>query len=473
MLRRSNALLCAIVCSLVIAPTVFAQDGPIRLPRVEKQIITPDQMGGLDLKGLRGGGLIDFSFNIGAAAGGATVDDETLLGLQKGHHDFNQRGFNLQFAELGIYGEVDPYLSAQAIMNMGFNGRTGETIVELEEAFFTTTAVGDRLEIRGGTFYADVGRTNSQHAHFWIWMDQPIINSRLFGVDGLRGPGVRANWLGDGDRYAMYSVGIHNAHGATSHSFLQAGEGNHDHGGGGHDEHGDEEEEEHAAFGSTIGGWAATDNSVRNLGDVLVTSRWETSWIGGPDDQRTWLLGLSGAFGPNNTGQDGYTQIYGLDLTMKWVPDQNERGWPYLIWQTEILGRQYSAAEFEVHHIEDGVEVEEDVEGRRLIDWGMYTQLMYGYKPNWALGVRYEYVNGRGDSLDGHFEPMSNSLDPTRDRRSRLSPMVLWTPSHFTRIRLQYNYDHAQHLDAEHSGESHGVWLGIDFMIGRHPAHRF
>ena len=214
-----------------------------------------------------------------------------------------------------------------------------------------------------------------------MFMDQPIINSRLFGIDGLRGPGVRATWLGNSDRYSMWSVGIHNAHGATSHSFLQAGEGNHDHGSG-HEE--DEGGDEHAAFDTTIGGWAATDNRVRNLGDILMTTRWETSGIGGSDEQLTWLLGLSGAF-----------------------------------------------------------------------------------------GVRYEYVNGRGDSLDNHFEPMSASIDPTRDKRSRLSTMLLWTPSHFTRLRLQYNYDHAQHLDAEHNGESHGVWLGIDFMIGRHPAHRF
>ena len=467
-MNKSNLILVLAILSLAFS--ALGQEGAIRLPRVERQIISPDQMGGLDLKGLRGNGLIDFSFNIGAAAGGATVDDETLLGLQKGHHDFNQRGFNLQFAELGVYGQVDPFLSAQAITNLGFNGRTGETIVELEEAFFTTTAIGDRLEIRGGTFYADVGRTNSQHAHFWMWMDQPIINSRLFGIDGLRGPGVRATWLGNSDRYSMWSVGIHNAHGATSHSFLQAGEGNHDHGSG-HEE--DEGGDEHAAFDTTIGGWAATDNRVRNLGDILMTTRWETSWIGGSDEQRTWLLGLSGAFGPNNTGGDGHTQIYGIDLTMKWTPENNNRGWPYLIWQTEILGRQYSAAEFEVHHIENGIEVEEEIAARRLIDWGMYTQLVYGFKPNWAIGVRYEYVNGRGDSLDNHFEPMSASVDPTRDKRSRLSPMLLWTPSHFTRIRLQYNYDHAQHLDAEHNGESHGVWLGIDFMIGRHPAHRF
>jgi hypothetical protein len=36
----------------------------------------------------------------------------------------------------------------------------------------------------------------------------------------------------------------------------------------------------HAAFDTTIGGWAATDNRVRQLSDILMTTRWETSWLG-------------------------------------------------------------------------------------------------------------------------------------------------------------------------------------------------
>ena len=58
-------------------------------------------------------------------------------------------------------------------------------------------------------------------------------------------------------------------------------------------------------------------------------------------------------------------------------------------------------------------------------------------------------------------------------RRSRFSPLVVWTPSHFTRLRLQYNLDRADSLREEHGGRSHGFWPGIDFMYGVHPAHAF
>ena len=40
------------------------------------------------------------------------------------------------------------------------------------------------------------------------------------------------------------------------------------------------------------------------------------------------------------------------------------------------------------------------------------------------------------------------NLDPFRDDRYRISPLVSWQPTPFSRIRLQYNYDRAKHLRA-------------------------
>ena len=470
-----------------ISPEVDPLDAAVRrlpfvpTPQSRGELANPNVGRSLDATGARAGGLIDLSATVGAAVGGATVDDETLLGLQRGHHDPNQRGFNLQTTELTISGDVDPFLSAAAVLSIGIDGRSGETIFEMEESYFRSTALNQiletewskNLELKGGVFYADFGRVNRQHAHAWDWLDQPVIHGRLFGIDGLRGLGLRGAWLAPTERYNMFFFGMHNAHGATLHSFLQAGEGAHAHGHGEEEAEGDGGHDEHEILGSTIGGWAATDNSFRDAGDLLYTTRWETSWLGGAAEDRTWLLGLSGAFGPNNTGSMGYTRIYGTDLTMKWVPEENQRGWPYVLWQSELLGRHYFAQGFEHEHNENGETEEEEVEGRRLIDWGLYTQLLYGWKPNWSVGFRYEYADGSGASLDGDYESLHRASDATRDRRSRFSPLLVWTPSHFTRVRLQYNLDRADHLREEHGGRSHGFWLGIDYMWGRHPAHAF
>ena len=36
---------------------------------------------------------------------------------------------------------------------------------------------------------------NWQHPHRWDFADQSVIHNRLFGTDGLRGPGLQASWL--------------------------------------------------------------------------------------------------------------------------------------------------------------------------------------------------------------------------------------------------------------------------------------
>lgn len=53
----------------------------------------------------------------------------------------------------------------------------------------------------------------------------------------------------------------------------------------------------------------------------------------------------------------------------------------------------------------------------------------------------------------------------------------MFHPTEFSRIRLQYNYDHALHLEFDGLGsrgkDAHSVWLGFEVLIGSHPAHRY
>jgi hypothetical protein len=60
--------------------------------------------------------------------------------------------------------------------------------------------------------------------------------------------------------------------------------------------------------------------------------------------------------------------------------------------------------------------------------------------------------------------------DPFRDDRYRVSPLLVWYASEFARLRLQYNYDRADHLTND---RAHSVWLVLEALIGTHPAHKF
>ena len=108
-----------------------------------------------------------------------------------------------------------------------------------------------------------------------------------------------------------------------------------------------------------------------------------------------------------------------------------------------------------------------DLPRKTLRDWGFYTQALYGFSYGWAAGLRYEFATGSGASVLAYN---GREADPFRDDRHRISPLLAWHPSEFSRIRLQYNYDRADHLERQ---DAHSVWLGVEFLYGAHPAHKY
>jgi hypothetical protein len=60
------------------------------------------------------------------------------------------------------------------------------------------------------------------------------------------------------------------------------------------------------------------------------------------------------------------------------------------------------------------------------------------------------------------------TTDLSRADRWRISPNLTWFPSEFSKIRLQYNYDHRRQI-----GQDHSVWLQFEFLLGAHGAHKF
>jgi hypothetical protein len=167
---------------------------------------------------------------------------------------------------------------------------------------------------------------------------------------------------------------------------------------------------------------------------------------------------VSGALGPNATGTNTDTQIYGFDVFWKWKPEWQSAGWPFVTFQTEGLYRRYEAGRVNV----PGDDVGQPplmLPRESLHDYGVYAQALYGFTRRWIVGLRGEYVTGDG----GAFDP-----DPDRADRFRLSPNLTFFPTEFSKFRLQWNYDHGQLL-----GDDNSVWLQTEFMLGAHAAHKF
>lgn len=381
--------------------------------------------------------LIDTSLVTLVAAGGSSVGNDAVEELQGGAHDPNRNGFTLQQAELSFTGAVDPYFNGEAHIVASLDG------VELEEAFLTTTSLPWGLQVEAGYFFTEFGLLNPLHPHAWDWMDQPVVNTRMFGGEGLRSPGARVAWLLPTPFFSELHVGVQNAdEGELTASFV-AEDG--------------------------VGGRPNLPHDVRSADDMLWLVRSNSSWDLGP--QTALLLGVSGLHGPNATGPDGETWIYGADVKVRWRAQDNFRGWPFFLWQGEFVRRDYEADRFTAGSAEEppSEAFPEDLSDDTLHDQGFYTQALYGFRYRWAAGVRAEVVTAAGRSVDDGVL-VSHDDDPLRDDRLRLSPLLVWHPTEFSRLRLQYNYDNAEHLDGN---DAHTVWLGAEVTYGKHAGHKY
>jgi hypothetical protein len=384
--------------------------------------------------------LLDISLDVLSSVGTSTEQNDSLSTLQLGDHDPNRRGFRLNQAELSGTGAVDPYFNGEAHIVYSIDSESGETGVELEEAFFTTQSLPYDLQLKGGQYFTEFGRLNSIHPHAWDFEDQPVILGRIFGGDGMRGPGARLSWLAPTPWFSELYFGVQNADGEQMTSFL-------------------------ANSDATLPGGHVPDpdRTERSLADYAYTGRILESWD--LRDDVVTQFGLSGAWGPNAAGSGTRTSVYGADLKVKWQPPRNDDGWPFVIWQSEVLRRNYGT---DTQFVDpDGIPASGDeftAPGGTMYDTGLYSYLLWGFERDWITGLRYEYATASGPSA------IPRDTDPLRDDRTRLSGLLIWQPTHFSRVSLQYNYDIAEHL-AQH--DAHSVWLRIEFLWGKHPAHKY
>lgn len=354
------------------------------------------------------------------SAGGSTVDNATISDLQAGGHDPAKNGFSVQNIELTMSATVDNYFDAQSNFIFLINA-AGETVVELEEVFLTTRQLSGGLQIKAGQYFTEFGRQNMLHPHNWSFADQPVILSRLFGGDGLRSQGLRLSWLMPTGWFSEFFIGAQNAKGETASSFLNAA-------------------------GEDVAGYTLIDRTARDSGDLLYSARWLNSFD--LSDSVSMNFGMSGLWGPNATDTDSNTKIIGSDLYIKWQAINSQRGFPFVAWHSEVIEREYEALN------------QTDPAHQLLSDSGYFSQILWGFKPGWVAGLRIEEAHSEGD----------NSTDPLRDDRQRLSANISWYLSEYSKIRLQYNRDDAQHLVDE---TVDSIWLQLEFNMGSHAAHSF
>ena len=348
--------------------------------------------------------------------------------IEVGDHDPQQRGFNARNIELAFDGAVDPYFEGFA--NIVFKlDNDNQTQVEVEEAFLQTTNLPFNLQLKGGQFFAAFGRINPTHPHTWDFADDPLVHGLFLGPDGLRGVGGQISWTLPTPWYSQLLLGVQNGRGGTGYSFRNPGDN------------------------GIFFGRMTTDRELRGLQDFVWIPRWENSVDLSPT--QVVLAGVSGAFGSNETGANARTQIYGADFLYKWKSAHAEGGFPFVKWQTEAMYRRFEAG----RGVDESFPVAETFH-----DWGIYSQVLWGFKKGWVAGVRGDYV---------HMQDSKFTDDLDRQSRSRISADLTWYPTEFSKIRLQYNHDFLDDTFFLAGRDVDSIFFQFEFILGAHGAHKF
>jgi hypothetical protein len=161
-----------------------------------------------------------------------------------------------------------------------------------------------------------------------------------------------------------------------------------------------------------------------------------------------WSLatGQSVATGPNSTGPDNRTDVYGVDLYLKYRPIT--RGSSTIVaLQSEWLLRR--------RQVPDG----------QLTDVSGYAYLFWRFAQRWGTAARYEAGTAArdGDGVRG------DDLDPDWVRtRHRVAANLTFWPTEFSRLRAQGGVDLPRWRDPIWS-----VFLALELSVGAHGAHKF
>ena len=329
------------------------------------------------------------------------------------------RSFSLGESEMTISANIDPMFAGQATFAI-----TGENEVEVEEAYIRTRALGNGLNIKAGRFMSGIGYLNSQHAHTWDFVDAPFAYQAFFGGQ-YKPDGVQARWLAPLDTFLEFGAEL-----ASGRNFP----GN--------------DRNKNGVGASTVFAHAGDD-----IGD-------SASWRAGLSWLRTRALergfedaGLAAAF-------SGRSQVVVADAVWKWAPGGNASRQSVKV-QGEWMQRRESGM----------LAAMDESGGYRSRQSGWYLQGVVGFAPGWRVGLRHDRLSS-GSTRVGLVDegvlagPELASLATYRPRRT--SVMLDYSPTEFSRLRLQFARDAARPEASDNQ-----LYLQYIMSLGAHAAHTF
>jgi hypothetical protein len=341
------------------------------------------------------------------------------------------RGLRLAESELVVTSNIDPYFRGELITAL-----TPENGVEVEEAFIQTLALGRGFTLKGGRFLSGIGYQNEIHQHFWDFQDAPLAYKAFLG-GRLNDDGVQLKWVAPTE--LLVELGTELGRGrvfpGTDRNRSRAGAW--------------------SVFGHVGGDLGSSIAWRAGLSDLRMSPR-DRSY----DDIDSTGTGVSNSF-------SGTSRLWVLDGILKWAPNHNSTDQNFKL-QGEYFGRSENGSlTYDTQTASLGTQT--GAYGSRQSGW--YLQGVYQFIPQWRVGYRYDRLNAGATkiglvntgALTAADFPILGGYSPKRN-----TLMVDWSPTEFSRIRLQLARDYSRMGEPDNQ-----IFLQYVMSLGAHGAHRF
>ena len=339
------------------------------------------------------------------------------------------RSFNLGESELTVSANIDPYFSGFFVMAV-----TPENEVGVEEGYVQNTGSVPGVTVKFGRFLSGFGYLNEIHAHAWDFVDAPLVHQAFFGGQ-LKEEGLQARWLAPTPVFLEF--GLETGRGAN----FPGSERN---------KNGVNSGMIFAHVGDDVG----ISNSYRFGASYRVTHAQDRPY---DDFDSSGTTLVTNAF-------SGDSKMWGVDFVWKWAPNGNtvDRNFKF---QAEYMHRDEDGSlTFDTG---DALLLGAPSDTYKSKQSGWYVQGAYQFLPRWRVGLRYEELDSGipdlGAALTAADFPRLAENDP-----KRTTAMIDFSPSEFSRFRLQFARDEVRFNEADNQ-----VFLQYIMSLGAHGAHKF
>lgn len=323
------------------------------------------------------------------------------------------KGFNLGESELGVYANVDPNFYGGLNLSLA-----SDNTASVEEAFIQTTSLPYGITLKAGRYFSSIGYLNDQHAHTWDFVDNPLAYQAFLG-NQFGDDGVQVKWLAPTDLFMEFGAEYGRGRIADTTGKDKNGGGS-------------------GSVFAHVGGDVGANNSWRAGLSYLDVS---------PQNRVSNDIDATGTYVANSF--TGNSRLWLADFVWKWAPNGNSTNTSFKL-QGEYL-----------HRNEDGTL---NADQYSVSQDGWYVQGVYKFLPYWRTGIRYDRLDGGSVNYGLNTTSLANvDYNP-----QRVSWMVDYNPSEFSRIRLQLSHDQSRQEASDNQ-----LFIQYQMSLGAHGAHKY